>query len=53
MTGLRTAEILLIVVDLPYAAVRRYLSTNREIPAALDDIVERHIRSLLTAGLPQ
>jgi AcrR family transcriptional regulator len=53
MTGLRTAEILLIVVDLPYAAVRRYLSTNREIPAALDDIVERHIRSLLTAGPPQ
>jgi AcrR family transcriptional regulator len=52
-TGLRTAELLLIVVDLPYAAVRRYLSTNREIPAPLDDIVERHIRSLLTAGPPQ
>jgi AcrR family transcriptional regulator len=48
-TGLRTAEILLIVVDLPYAAVRRYLSTNREIPAPLDDMVERHIRSLLGA----
>ena len=47
-TGLQTAEILLIVVDLPYAAVRRYLSTNRDIPETLDDIVERLIRSQLS-----
>ena len=47
-TGLQTAEILLIVVDLPYAAVRRYLSINRDIPETLDDIVERLIRSQLT-----
>src|SRR6187399_2013046 len=31
VTGRATAEILLIVVDLPYAAVRRYLSVDREI----------------------
>ncbi|MBB4684369.1 TetR/AcrR family transcriptional regulator [Amycolatopsis jiangsuensis] len=48
-TGRGTAEILLIVVDLPYAAARRYLSADREIPAALEDIVERAIRAALTA----
>lgn len=48
-TGRRTAEILLIVVDLPYAAVRRYLSADREIPATLEDIVERAVRAALTA----
>ncbi|RSD11854.1 TetR/AcrR family transcriptional regulator [Amycolatopsis eburnea] len=48
-TGRGTAEILLIVVDLPYAAVRRYLGADRPIPAALEDIVERAIRSALTA----
>lgn len=47
-TGRATAEILLIVVDLPYAAVRRYLGADRPIPAALEDIVERAIRSALT-----
>ncbi|MEV4147207.1 TetR/AcrR family transcriptional regulator [Amycolatopsis sp. NPDC049691] len=51
-TGRGTAEILLVVVDLPYAAVRRYLSAGREIPAALEDIVERAIRSALTADQP-
>jgi AcrR family transcriptional regulator len=49
-TGLPTAEILLVVVDVPYAAVRRYLSIDRDIPETLDDIVERLIRSQLTAG---
>ncbi|MEU0790710.1 TetR/AcrR family transcriptional regulator [Amycolatopsis sp. NPDC005961] len=48
-TGRRTAEILLIVVDLPYAAVRRYLGADRAIPATLEDIVERAIRAALTA----
>ncbi|MFI5958871.1 TetR/AcrR family transcriptional regulator [Cryptosporangium sp. NPDC051539] len=48
-TGLPTAEILLVVVDVPYAAVRRYLSFDRDIPATLEDIVERLVRSLLTA----
>ncbi|WP_410674155.1 hypothetical protein [Amycolatopsis sp. cmx-4-68] len=47
-TGRETAEILLIVVDLPYAAVRRYLAADREVPATLEDIVERAIRSALT-----
>lgn len=50
VTGCRTAEILLIVVDLPYAAVRRYLGAGREIPATLEDIVERLIRSMLTSA---
>ncbi|MEV6641345.1 TetR/AcrR family transcriptional regulator [Amycolatopsis sp. NPDC051371] len=48
VTGRPTAEILLVVVDLPYAAVRRYLGADREIPATLEDIVERTIRSALT-----
>ncbi|WP_432828734.1 TetR/AcrR family transcriptional regulator [Dactylosporangium sp. CA-092794] len=52
-TGLQTAEVLLIVVDLPYAAVRRYLSVNREIPATLEGTVERLIQSQLTPAPPQ
>jgi AcrR family transcriptional regulator len=53
VTGRQTAEVLLIVVDMPYAAVRRYLSADREIPATLDDIVERLIRSQLTPAAPR
>ena len=53
MTGRETAEILLVVLDLPYAAVRRYLSADREIPATLEDIVERLIRSQLTSVAPR
>ncbi|QUQ64331.1 TetR/AcrR family transcriptional regulator [Kutzneria sp. CA-103260] len=34
-TGRDMAELLLLVVDLPYAAVRRYLSTRSTIPADL------------------
>jgi len=49
-TGRATAEILLVVLDLPYAAVRRYLGADREIPATLEDIVERIIRSQLTSS---
>ncbi|GID31102.1 TetR/AcrR family transcriptional regulator [Paractinoplanes brasiliensis] len=48
-TGLPTAEILLVVVDLPYAAVRRYLGAGREVPANLDGIVARLIRTQLSA----
>ncbi|MFD2415774.1 TetR/AcrR family transcriptional regulator [Amycolatopsis pigmentata] len=51
-TGRETAEVLLVVVDLPYAAVRRYLAINREIPASLEGIVERLIRSMLTSAAP-
>lgn len=53
VTGHRTAEILLLVVDLPYAAVRRYLGGDREIPAALEDIVGHLIRSQLTSVAPR
>jgi len=52
-TGCRTAEILLVVVDLPYAAVRRYLGIDREIPATLEGIVERLIRTQLTSAAPR
>ncbi|WP_439379651.1 TetR/AcrR family transcriptional regulator [Amycolatopsis lexingtonensis] len=50
VTGRATAEILLVVLDLPYAAVRRYLGAGRDIPATLDGIVEQIIRSQLTAA---
>ncbi|BCJ50278.1 putative transcriptional regulator, TetR [Actinoplanes sp. NBRC 14428] len=46
-TGRETAELLLVVIDVPYAAVRRYLSAGRDIPANLGDIVERLIRAQL------
>lgn len=52
-TGREKAEVLLVVLDLPYAAVRRYLSAGREIPATLDGIVERLIRSSLTPAPPR
>lgn len=48
-TGRSTAEVLLVAVDLPYAAVRRYLGAGREIPASLEGIVENLIRSQLTS----
>jgi len=49
-TGRGTAELLLVVVDLPYAAVRRHLSGGRDIPASLDGVVERLVRSILTSA---
>jgi AcrR family transcriptional regulator len=49
-TGRGTPELLLIVVDLPYAAVRRYLSAGRDIPASLGGVVERLVRSTLTSA---
>ncbi len=52
VTGSATAEILLVVLDLPYAAVRRYTGAGRAIPATLDGIVEQIIRTQL-APAPQ
>ncbi|MBP2478650.1 AcrR family transcriptional regulator [Crossiella equi] len=49
-TGRGTAEVLLVVVDLPYAAVRRYLSVGRDIPASLAEVVERLVRTTLTSA---
>ncbi|WP_084525621.1 TetR/AcrR family transcriptional regulator [Nocardia vaccinii] len=46
-TGLPTATILLTVVDLPYAAVRRYLTADRPIPTELDTQVPAMVRTLL------
>jgi AcrR family transcriptional regulator len=48
-TGHETTEILLVVLDLPYAAVRRYLGAGRDIPATLEGIVERVIRTQLAS----
>ncbi|HYT74485.1 MAG TPA: TetR/AcrR family transcriptional regulator [Vicinamibacterales bacterium] len=46
-TGLSTATIVLTVVDLPYAAVRRYLTADRPIPTELDVQVPTMVRTLL------
>jgi AcrR family transcriptional regulator len=48
-TGHDTAELLLVVVDLPYAAVRRYLAAGTPVPRGLAATVERLIRAGLTA----
>ncbi|MGW1738436.1 hypothetical protein ACWCPQ_06445 [Nocardia sp. NPDC001965] len=47
-TGLSTATIVLTVIDLPYAAVRRYLTADRPIPTELDLQVPAMVRTLLT-----
>jgi len=52
-TGHETAAILLVVLDLPYAAVRRYLGADRAIPATLEGVVEHIIRSQLTSAAPR
>ena len=46
-TSVTTTELLLVVVDLPYAAVRRYLSDGRPIPADLEGVVAGIVRSSL------
>jgi AcrR family transcriptional regulator len=46
-TSVTTTEILLVVVDLPYAAVRRYLSGDKPIPADLADVVAGIVRTSL------
>lgn len=46
-TSVTTTELLLVVVDLPYAAVRRYLSAGKPIPADLADVVAGIVRTSL------
>lgn len=46
-TSVTTTELLLVVVDLPYAAVRRYLSGGTPIPADLADVVAGIVRTSL------
>lgn len=46
-TSAGTAELLLLVVDLPYAAVRRYIGDGRAIPQDLPDLVARIVRTSL------
>lgn len=50
-TGLSATAVVLAVIDLPYAAVRRYLSSGQPIPAELDEQVPAMVRTLL-ACLP-
>lgn len=47
-TSVTTTELLLVVVDLPYAAVRRYLSGGRPIPQDLADVVTGIVRTSLS-----
>ncbi|MFE3001159.1 TetR/AcrR family transcriptional regulator [Nocardia sp. NPDC059246] len=49
-TGLSTATIILAVIDLPYAAVRRYLTADRPIPTELDTQVPAMVRTLLNSS---
>lgn len=49
-TELSTSAVLLAVVDLPLAAITRYLATDRTVPADLADVTGRAVRTLL-AGL--
>jgi AcrR family transcriptional regulator len=46
-TSVTTTQILLVVVDLPYAAVRRYLSGGKPIPDDLADVVAGLVRTSL------
>ncbi|WP_199435342.1 TetR/AcrR family transcriptional regulator [Qaidamihabitans albus] len=48
-TGLGTEELLLVLIDLPYAAVRRHLSRGDVPPPRTGDMVARTARTLLTA----
>jgi AcrR family transcriptional regulator len=46
-TSVPITEILLVVVDLPYAAVRRYLGGDTPIPADLAEVVAGIVRTSL------
>lgn len=48
-TGADPQQVLLAVVDLPYATVRRHLSRHERVPANLADVVARAVQVLLTA----
>ncbi|WP_020666681.1 TetR/AcrR family transcriptional regulator [Amycolatopsis nigrescens] len=43
-------DVLLALIDLPYAVVRRYLTVGRIPPKSSLDLVERTARKLLTGG---
>lgn len=47
-TPVPTTELLLVVVDLPYASVRRYLGSRKGIPPDLADVVAGTIARALT-----
>ncbi|MBB2934213.1 AcrR family transcriptional regulator [Amycolatopsis bartoniae] len=49
-TGQRTDELLLVLVDLPYGALRRYLEQGQAPPARTIDLVARAARTLLSGG---
>jgi AcrR family transcriptional regulator len=48
-TGLGTDELLLVLADLPYAAVRRYLAQGRPPPGTAAHLVAGAARTLLTS----
>ncbi|GAB2975010.1 putative transcriptional regulator, TetR family protein [Amycolatopsis acidiphila] len=49
LTGHRTDELLLVLVDLPYGALRRHLEQGEAPPARTIDLVTRAARTLLTS----
>jgi AcrR family transcriptional regulator len=50
LTGRRTDELLLVLIDLPYGALRRYLEQGEAPPARTIELVARAARTLLTSG---
>ncbi|MGV9801381.1 TetR/AcrR family transcriptional regulator [Mycobacterium sp. NPDC003449] len=46
-TGLKLDVVLLAVIDLPYAAVRRYVAGRRDIPLTLENTVGEAIEAVL------
>ena len=48
-TGHATTALLLIVVDLPYAAVRRYLASGASVPADLGPLVQAMVTQALAS----
>ncbi|WP_216215996.1 TetR/AcrR family transcriptional regulator [Amycolatopsis aidingensis] len=52
VTGAGTDEIMLVLVDLPYAVVRRYLARGEPPPPRAVDLVTKTARSLLNPQKP-